>query len=111
MTELVLVALATLTSWEAARRMLPYRLPALVSMAVLFGLALVLIDFAPAHILLALAVTGALLLLAMVVTFEAVDHWGPLAHAVWLRITGRRTTTAKDNTDPGPKRRIPKLPV
>lgn len=110
MTELVLVVLAVLAMWEVARRLLPVKLPQTLAITAWFGMALVLLTWAPPHTLLAIAAAGGVVLLANTIAFANVYHWGPLATALLARLTGRRKTIGKD-TDTRPKRRIPKLPT
>jgi hypothetical protein len=110
MTLLVLLTLAVLALWEVARRLLPFRLPVVLDLIAIFFGGLALLTWASPHILLAMAATGALVVLGAMVPFARAYPWGPLAAALLLRLTGREKTIGKD-TDTHPKRRIPKLPT
>src|ERR1700723_3404960 len=93
---LFVLLLATLSSWEICRRLLPFRVPVVVAEIVTVGIALILIKWADQDILLSLSVPGGLMLLATVISTEPHTPWGPRVAEILKVARQRRHQTMRE---------------
>lgn len=77
MLKLLELVLATLGSWDIARRLVPVRVPVLLGELGAAGLAAVLLKWADPIILLSLSVPGAFMVLAIILSPAPHVPWGP----------------------------------